>query len=120
MKDPRVDNLARILVGYSTKVGEGEVVAIDGESAAEPLLTAIYEEVLKAGANPILNVALEGQAPTYYSLPATSSSTGSRRSRSGWSRTSTCGSRSEHRRTRASFPQSRRSGRQSARRRWVS
>jgi aminopeptidase len=68
MKDPRVQNLARILVGYSTKVSEGEVVAIDGESAAEPLLAAIYEEVLRAGANPILNVALAGQAPTYYSL----------------------------------------------------
>ena len=68
MRDPRVDNLARILVGYSTKVKEGETVMIDGDSAAEPLLSAVYEEVLKAGAHPILNVALEGQAATFFSL----------------------------------------------------
>ena len=66
MRDPRVESLARILVGYSTQVKEGELVAIDGESAAEPLLLAVYEEVLKAGANPILNVALEGQSVAYF------------------------------------------------------
>lgn len=66
MRDPRVDGLAKILVGYSTKVKEGEVVAIDGETAAAPLLLAVYEEVLKAGAHAILNVALEGQIATYF------------------------------------------------------
>ena len=66
MRDPRAQNLARILVGYSTEVKEGEVVSIDGESAAEPLLAAVYEEVLKAGAFPIVNMSLEGQAATYF------------------------------------------------------
>jgi aminopeptidase len=66
LRDPRVQNLARILVGYSTEVKEGEVVSIDGESAAEPLLAAVYEEVLKAGAHPIVNMSLEGQAATYF------------------------------------------------------
>src|SRR4051794_18828911 len=66
MRDPRAHNLARILVNYSTKVTEGEVVSIDGESAAEPLLAAIYEEVLKAGAHPMVNMSLEGQAAAYY------------------------------------------------------
>ena len=66
MRDPRAESLAKILVGYSTKVKEGEVVAIDGDSAAEPLLLAVYEEVLKAGANPIMNVALEGQSAAYF------------------------------------------------------
>jgi len=66
VRDPRVERLAKILVGYSTEVKEGEVVAIDGETAAEPLLRAVYEEVLKAGANPILNVALDGQSAAYY------------------------------------------------------
>ncbi len=66
MRDPRAENLAKILVGYSTKVAEGETVAIDGESAAEPLLYAIYEQVLLAGANPIVNMSLEGQAASYY------------------------------------------------------
>lgn len=66
MRDPRAERLAKILIGYSTEVKEGEVVSIDGESAAEPLLLAVYEEVLKAGANPILNVSLDGQAVSYY------------------------------------------------------
>jgi aminopeptidase len=64
--DPRTRGLAKILVGYSTEVKEGDVVSIDGESAAAPLLLAVYEEVLKAGANPILNVALEGQIASYF------------------------------------------------------
>ncbi len=66
MRDPRAEGLAKILVGYSTAVKEGEIVAIDGESAAEPLLRAVYEEVLKAGGNPILNVSLPGQLASYY------------------------------------------------------
>jgi aminopeptidase len=64
--DPKVQNLAKILVGYSTQVKEGEVVSIDGESAAAPLLLAVYEEVLKAGGNPVLNVALDGQIAAYF------------------------------------------------------
>jgi aminopeptidase len=64
--DPKVQNLAKILVGYSTKVREGEVVSIDGENAAAPLLLAVYEEVLKAGGNPVLNVALDGQIAAYF------------------------------------------------------
>jgi len=66
MRDPRAENLAKILVGYSTKVKEGEVVAIDGERSAEPLLMAVYEEVLEVGANPILNVSLDGQSAAYF------------------------------------------------------
>ncbi len=66
MRDPRAERLAKILVGYSTEVKEGEVVSIDGESAGAPLLLAVYEEVLKAGAHPILNVSLDGQAAIYY------------------------------------------------------
>jgi aminopeptidase len=66
MRDPRVDALAKILVGYSTEVKQGEVVSIDGETAAAPLLLAVYEEVLKAGAHPVLNVALDGQIAAYF------------------------------------------------------
>jgi aminopeptidase len=66
VRDSRAENLAKILVGYSTKVKAGEVVSIDGEVGAEPLLRAIYEEVLKAGAHPILNVALDGMAAAYF------------------------------------------------------
>jgi aminopeptidase len=66
MRDPRVTALAQILVRHSTKVGDGDVCTIEGESAAEPLLQAIYEEVLKAGGNPIVHMAMEGQSTSYF------------------------------------------------------
>jgi aminopeptidase len=68
VRDPRAENLAKILVGYSTGVQPGEIVSIDGEIGAEPLLRAVYEEVLKTGAHPMLNVALDGVAASYYAL----------------------------------------------------
>jgi aminopeptidase len=68
LRDPRADNLAKILVGYSTRVQEGDKVVIDGESAAEPLLLAIYEETLKAGGHPMLNVGIDGQSASYFKL----------------------------------------------------
>ncbi len=66
MRDPRVTALARILVSHSTQVKEGDVCTIEGESAAEPLLQAVYEEVLRAGGNPIVQMAMEGQAYAYF------------------------------------------------------
>ena len=66
MRDPRVTALAQILVRHSTGVKEGDVCTIEGESAAEPLLQAVYEEVLQAGGNPIVNMALEGQSTSYF------------------------------------------------------
>src|ERR687898_2408440 len=68
MRDPRVTALAQILVHHSTKVGEGDVCTIEGESAAEPLLQAVYEEALKAGGNPIVHMAMEGQSAAYFEL----------------------------------------------------
>ena len=45
---------------------EGDVCTIEGGSAAEPLLQAVYEEVLKAGGNPIVQMALEEQQPAFF------------------------------------------------------
>jgi len=65
MRDPRVANLAKILVGYSTKVSEGDTVLIEGPTAAEPLVAAVYEEVLAAGGHPVVGLSFEGQTATY-------------------------------------------------------
>ncbi len=54
MRDPRVDNLADILVNYSTKVQPGEWVGILGDVVALPLVRSVYEQVVKAGGNPSL------------------------------------------------------------------
>jgi aminopeptidase len=45
---------------------EGAVLRNDAQTAAAPLLLAVYEEVLKAGGNPVLNVALDGQIAAYF------------------------------------------------------
>ena len=66
MNDPRVRNLARILVGYSTKVGEGDTCLIGGPVAAEPLIEAVYEEVLAAGGYPVLAMSFDGQPESFF------------------------------------------------------
>jgi len=50
--DNRIKKLAEILVHYSVKVKKGQLVKIQGETAGLPLMTAIYEEVIRVGAHP--------------------------------------------------------------------
>ena len=45
---------AKVLVEYSTGVRPGDEVFIQGGVAAEPLLRAIYREVIRAGGKPTL------------------------------------------------------------------
>lgn len=52
MNDIRVHKLAKILVEYCTEVRAGDYVVVLGELVTLPLLRAVAEEVLKAGANP--------------------------------------------------------------------
>ena len=66
MRDPRIENLARILVGYSIGVKEGDTCLIEGPSAAEPLVAAIYNEVLIAGGLPALQLSFDGQQADYF------------------------------------------------------
>jgi aminopeptidase len=66
VRDPRVDALARILVRYSTRVGEGDTCVIEGTSPAEPLVAAVYEQVLEAGGHPVLAMAFDGQPAAYF------------------------------------------------------
>ncbi len=65
MRDPRVENLARILVGYSLEVKAGETCLIEGSAPGEPLIAAVYEEVLRAGGHPVVAMSFEGQAAVY-------------------------------------------------------
>jgi aminopeptidase len=66
MRDPRVESLARVLVRYSTKLKEGDTCAIRGATAGEPLIAAVYEEALRAGANPTVAMSYTGQAAAYF------------------------------------------------------
>ena len=53
MSDPRFERWAQTLVNYSVKVQPGQTVAITGGIASEPLMRAIYREVIKAGGFPV-------------------------------------------------------------------
>ncbi|HEV3479593.1 MAG TPA: aminopeptidase [Gaiellaceae bacterium] len=60
MRDPRVDRLAELIIGYSLRVREGQVLRINGEQAALPLAVALYRAALRTGALPYLNVGPRG------------------------------------------------------------
>ncbi|HEY1276656.1 MAG TPA: aminopeptidase [Thermoleophilaceae bacterium] len=68
MRDQRAEALAQILVRYSTRVKKGDVCAIQGSTPAEPLVQAVYEEVLRAGGLPIMVLTTEGAQPALYEL----------------------------------------------------
>ena len=58
MPDPRIDTWAKTMVEYSVEVQPGDVVAITGGVAAEPLLRAISREVVRRGGHPVLLASL--------------------------------------------------------------
>jgi aminopeptidase len=68
LRDQRAEALAQILVRYSTKVTKGDVCVIQSTTTAEPLVQAVYEEVLKAGGLPIMNLTTEESAAAFYRL----------------------------------------------------
>lgn len=64
--DQRIRNLAKILVGYSVEAGHGEQIMVGSSTAAEPLVLAVYEEILKAGAYPVLRLTPEGADEVFF------------------------------------------------------
>jgi len=64
--DLRAQKLAKLLVNYCTFVKPGENVIISGSTEAEPLLLAIYKEVILAGAHPVLKIGLKESSPFFY------------------------------------------------------
>ena len=68
MRDQRAEALAKILVRYSTRVEKGDVCVIQGTTTAEPLVQAVYEEVLRAGGLPVMQLTTDGAAAAFYDL----------------------------------------------------
>jgi aminopeptidase len=66
MSDPRLDKLAKILVHYSLKIRPRDLFRIAGPSLAMPLLRAIYDEALTAGAYPYVRISGEGLEELFY------------------------------------------------------
>jgi aminopeptidase len=72
MSDPRIQKWAEVLVRYSVQVEPGKIVGIQGDTAAEPLLRALYQETLKAGGVPVMLPILPGLRRDLMSLASDS------------------------------------------------
>lgn len=68
MRDSRIDKLASVIVNYSAGVKPGQLVRISGEPVAMPLLEALYEQTLKAGAHPVLRCSPESMHEAFLDL----------------------------------------------------
>jgi aminopeptidase len=68
VRDSRAEALAQILVHYSTRVGKGDVCVIQSTVAAEVLVQAVYEEVLRAGGLPIMQLTTDGAQAAFFDL----------------------------------------------------
>ena len=79
MADPRVENFAKLLVRYSIYAKPGETIGVEGPDTTAPLIEAVYEELLRAGAFPVIRMSparlteifmRRGQDLHYDQLPA--------------------------------------------------
>jgi aminopeptidase len=68
LRDQRAAALARVLVHHSAGVNAGDVCVIEAESPAEPLAQELYEEVLRAGGLPAVDLVMEGQSAAFFKL----------------------------------------------------
>jgi aminopeptidase len=66
MADPRVEAIAKILVDYSVEVKPKQLVRITGAPEGEPLVLAVYQQVLERGAHPWLQIQLDGAEELFY------------------------------------------------------
>lgn len=66
MIDSRTKKEAKLVVNYFLKVKHDSNVVISASTEAGDFVTALYEEVLKAGAHPILRLTLPGLGPLFY------------------------------------------------------
>jgi aminopeptidase len=53
--------MADLLVDYSARIVKGDRVLLQAEPAAEPLVRALFEAILKRGGHPYLAISLSGQ-----------------------------------------------------------
>jgi aminopeptidase len=66
MADQRMDKLADLLVNYSIGVRPGEKILLHAPTPAEPFVTALYREVLKAGGFPYYYAIVPEFEPLLY------------------------------------------------------
>lgn len=68
MADPRVEAMARVLVGYSVDVKPGQLVRISANVEGVPLALALHRTVLQVGGNPWLDLSVEEAEELFYAF----------------------------------------------------
>ncbi|MEX1071992.1 MAG: aminopeptidase, partial [Anaerolineales bacterium] len=58
MADPRLENFARILVDYSTRIVPGDRVFIEANTESVPFIQELYKQILERGGIPYLQMTL--------------------------------------------------------------
>ena len=66
MKDLRIESLAKVLVHYSIHAKPREIIAVDGSTVAEPLILAVYEQLIRAGAYPFVRMSPDGASQLFF------------------------------------------------------
>jgi aminopeptidase len=59
MSDPRIHNLARLLVNYCVAVQPGDKIILNGAIVAFPLVRETYREIIRAGGHPLVMLQSE-------------------------------------------------------------
>jgi aminopeptidase len=67
MADPRISNLATLLVNYCVEVQTGDRVGLVASTEAAPLVLELQRQVLRAGGHPYTRLEIPGSAYIYYS-----------------------------------------------------
>jgi aminopeptidase len=62
----RMQRLAQVLVRHSVKARKGEIVRVSTGELGRPLALAVYREVLRAGAHPLLSAGFEEANAIFY------------------------------------------------------
>jgi len=66
MNDPRIQNLAKLLTEYSLNLKPGNIVSINGNAIAAPLIRECYRAALRCGAFVFNEVAIDGMNEIFY------------------------------------------------------
>ncbi len=66
MHDPRIRQIAQVLVQYSLEVKPEWNVLIRTSPAGEPLAREVYREALRAGAYPVVSMGLSDEEEIFY------------------------------------------------------
>ncbi|MBN1917581.1 MAG: aminopeptidase [Verrucomicrobia bacterium] len=66
MTDKRIENVARVLVGYSLRIKKGDLFVISGIDEAAPLIREVYKQALLEGAHVTTLVGIAGLRELFF------------------------------------------------------